>query len=136
MSERSERIIDTVSVLDAATVARLGAVLPGEGEVLAVAPEGAGGTTRRGGWTRPAARGSCAWPMTEPVLSVARAVRREVAVMQLVRRRLGGWAAETVVVDEGCLAYRRVPGVPLQDLLVRGAIARPQWTRSPARSAA
>jgi aminoglycoside phosphotransferase (APT) family kinase protein len=52
-----------------------------------------------------------------------RDVRREVAVMQLVRSRLGGWAADAVVVGDECLAYRRVPGVPLQDLLARGAIA-------------
>ena len=51
-------------------------------------------------------------------------VRREVAVMQLVRRHLGDLVADAVVLDAstGCMAHRRVPGVPLQDLVATGAI--------------
>ena len=51
-------------------------------------------------------------------------VRREVAVMQLVRHQLGDLVAEAVVLAEstGCMAYRRVPGAPLQDLMATGAI--------------
>ena len=56
--------------------------------------------------------------------ALAAEARREVAVMQLVRRRLGGWAADAVVLDAdlGCIAHRRVPGVPLQDLLAAGTV--------------
>ena len=57
-------------------------------------------------------------------------VRREVAVMQLVRRTLRArgdrreLVADAVVLDEalGCMAHPRVPGMPLQDLLAAGAV--------------
>lgn len=49
------------------------------------------------------------------------AARREVAVMQLVRGQLPGWAADALHT-EGGLTYPRVDGVPLQDLLARDAV--------------
>jgi aminoglycoside phosphotransferase (APT) family kinase protein len=47
--------------------------------------------------------------------------------MQLVRQHLGavgGLVADAVVLDDatGCMAHRRVPGVPLQDLVATGEI--------------
>ena len=112
-------------MLDEATVVRLAAPIAGEGGVLAVAPEGAGWDhqawrvdTAGGPWiVRAATAGTPA--------ERAREVRREVAAMQLVRRHLGRWVADAVVIDErsGCLAHRRIPGVPLQDLLAAGAIS-------------
>jgi aminoglycoside phosphotransferase (APT) family kinase protein len=57
--------------------------------------------------------------------------RREVAVMQLARRHVGDLVADAVVLDQtlGRIAYRRVPGVPLQDLVATGAVAEPVLAR-------
>ena len=111
-------------MLDLAAVARLAAGVAGEGGVLAVEPEGAGWDhvawrvdTADGPWIVRAANAGAPDRL-------AREARREVAVMGLVRRRLGGWAADAVVLDAdlGCIAHRRVPGVPLQDLLAAGTV--------------
>lgn len=49
---------------------------------------------------------------------------QEVAVMQAVRRVLGELVADAVVLDaaRGSMTYPRLPGVPLQELLVAGAV--------------
>lgn len=111
-------------MLDLAAVARLAAGVVGEGAVLSVELEGAGWDhvayrveTTEGPWI---VRGATTGEGT----GLAAGALREVAVMQLVRRRLGGWAADAVVLDAelGCIAHRRVPGVPLQDLLAAGTV--------------
>ena len=111
-------------MLDLAAVARLAAGVVGEGGVLAVEREGAGWDhvawrveTADGPWIVRAANAG-------PPERLAAEARREVAVMGLVRRRLGGWAADAVVLDAdlGCIAHRRVPGVPLQELLAAGTV--------------
>ena len=111
-------------MLDLAAVARLAAGVAGEGGVLAVEREGAG-------WDHVASRVDTAdgpWIVRAANAGapdrLAREARREVAVMGLVRRRLGGWATDAVVLDAdlGCIAHRRVPGVPLQDLLAAGTV--------------
>ncbi|HKY66592.1 MAG TPA: aminoglycoside phosphotransferase family protein [Acidimicrobiales bacterium] len=56
--------------------------------------------------------------------SPAEAARREVAVTDLVRRRVGRWAPEAEVLDgdAGVVASRWVPGTPLQDLVAAGVV--------------
>ena len=63
------------------------------------------------------------WGIEGDADELAAEVRREVAVMHAARAVLGDLVADAVVVDEarGCLAYPRVPGTPLQDLLVAGS---------------
>ena len=111
-------------VLDLAVVARLAAGVVGEGAVLSVEREGAGWDhvawrveTPEGPWIVRAANVGSRHEL-------AADAQREVAVMQLVRRRLGGWAADALVLDAelGCIAHRRVPGVPLQELLAAGTV--------------
>ncbi len=103
-----------------------GALAPLVGEVVAVTLEGAGWD--HVAWRVDAADGA-AWivraaSLDDPGDTDVGDVRREVAVMQLVRRHLGDLVADAVVLDEstGCMAYRRVPGIPLQDLVATGAI--------------
>ncbi len=52
----------------------------------------------------------------------AAAIRREAAVMQLVRRRLGGFAADAQVLPGDRLTYPRVAGGALQERRARGAV--------------
>jgi aminoglycoside phosphotransferase (APT) family kinase protein len=102
------------------------ALAPLVGEVVAVTLEGAGWD--HVAWRVDAADGASwivrAASLDEPGDADVGDVRREVAVMQLVRRQLGDLVADAVVVDEstGCMAYRRVPGIPLQDLVANEAI--------------
>src|SRR5215217_2134868 len=103
------------------------AIAPLVGEVVAVEREGAGWD--HVAWRVDAADGA-AWivraaRLDEPGDSDVGDVRREVAVMQLARRHLGDLVADAIVLDEatGCMAHRRGPGVPLQDLVASGAIA-------------
>lgn len=58
-------------------------------------------------------------------------VRREVAVMQLARTVLGELVADAVVIDEasGAMAYPRLAGVSLQELLVAGDVPAGQLER-------
>jgi aminoglycoside phosphotransferase (APT) family kinase protein len=53
------------------------------------------------------------------------ATRREVAVMDLVRRMLGRWVPEAFVLDDatGLMLYRRVSGTPLQARLAAGTVS-------------
>lgn len=92
----------------------------GPGEVL---PAGAGGdhvawriTAASGEWVVRAPR--------RPDPDEAAAARREVALLDLVRRTVGRWAPEAVVLDAaaGVTACRWVPGTPLQDLVAAGAV--------------
>jgi aminoglycoside phosphotransferase (APT) family kinase protein len=110
-----------------------GALAPLVGEVVAVTLEGAGWD--HVAWRVDAADGA-AWivraaSLDEPGDTDVGDVRREVAVMQLVRRQLGDLVADAVVIDDasGCMAHRRVPGVPLQDLVATGAIGAPDVHR-------
>jgi aminoglycoside phosphotransferase (APT) family kinase protein len=102
------------------------AIAPLIGEAVDVTREGAGWD--HVAWRVDAADGS-AWivraaSLDEPGDTDVGDVRREVAVMQLARRHLGDLVADAVVLDDstGCMAYRRVPGLPLQDPIASGAI--------------
>jgi aminoglycoside phosphotransferase (APT) family kinase protein len=109
------------------------AVAPLVDGVVAVTLEGAGWD--HVAWRVDAAHGA-AWivraaSLDDPGDTDVGDVGREVAVMQLVRRHLGDLVADAVVLDDstGCMAYRRVPGVPLQDLVATGAIGGPDGHR-------
>jgi aminoglycoside phosphotransferase (APT) family kinase protein len=109
------------------------ALAPLAGEVLAVTREGAGWD--HVAWRVDVADGATwivrAASLDEPGDTDVGDVRREVAVMQLVRRHVGDLVADAVVLDDatGCMAYRRVPGVPLQDLVATGAVGAPDVHR-------
>ncbi len=62
---------------------------------------------------------------------LAAEVHREVAVMQLARLVLGDLVGDAVVLDapRGCLAHPRLPGTPLQDLLVTGRVPATELDR-------
>jgi aminoglycoside phosphotransferase (APT) family kinase protein len=62
---------------------------------------------------------------------LAAGVRRELGVMRAARAALGGLVPDAVVLDaaRGCTAHPRLPGVPLQDLLVAGRLAAPDLDR-------
>jgi aminoglycoside phosphotransferase (APT) family kinase protein len=108
----------------AADAARLAHRLTGDG--ARITREGAGWD--HVAWRVDAADGT-AWivraaSLDDPGDADVGDARREVAVMQLARRHLGDLVADAVVLDAdlGCMAYRRVPGVALQDLVVAGAL--------------
>jgi len=104
-------------------VARLAVDLVGPGASVTV--EGAG-------WDHVAWRvvgaDGVPWIVRAPVdgepEAMAADVHREVAVMQRARLVLGDLVGDAVVLEEsrGCLAHPRLPGTPLQDLLVAGRL--------------
>jgi aminoglycoside phosphotransferase (APT) family kinase protein len=111
-------------MVDAAAAARL--ARPLVGEVAAVTREGAGWD--HVAWRVDAADGA-AWivraaKLLDPDDTDVGDVELEVAVMQAARRRLGAIVADAVVLDAtlGCMAYPRLGGVPLQELLAAGAV--------------
>jgi aminoglycoside phosphotransferase (APT) family kinase protein len=108
----------------AAEAVRLARPLTGEG--AHVTREGAGWD--HVAWRLDAADGT-AWivraaSLREPGDTDVGDVRREVAVMEAARRRLGAVVADAVVLDGalGCIAYPRLGGVPLQELVAVGAV--------------
>src|SRR4051812_3334378 len=110
----------------AADAARLARPLTGDGAT--VTPEGAGWD--HVAWRVDAADGT-AWIVRAASLEEhgdtdVGDARREVAVMQLARRHVGDLVPDAVVLDQpsGCTAYPRVPGVPLQELVVADAVDR------------
>jgi aminoglycoside phosphotransferase (APT) family kinase protein len=118
-------------MVDAAAAARL--ARPLVGDVAAVTREGAGWD--HVAWRVDAADGT-AWivraaSLLDPGDTDVGDVGLEVAVMQAARRRLGDLVADAVVLDAtlGCMAYPRLAGVPLQQLLAAGAVPEGELRR-------
>ena len=120
-------------MVGAEEVARLAADLVGtrRRRSLARAPAG---TTSRGGSSAPT---GVPWIVRAAAsratrTTLAAEVRREVAVMQLARRRPRRPRRPTPscsTTSRGCLAHPRLPGTPLQDLLAAGRVPATELDR-------
>lgn len=110
-------------MVGAEEAARLAADLVGPGAV--VTREGSGWD--HVAWRVVAAEGT-AWIVRAAMEGergeLAAGVHRELGVMGAARAALGGLIPDAVVLDadRGCTAHPRVPGAPLQDLVVAGRV--------------